>query len=180
MSRVKDNTCDFLFVGGEVIDGTGATRISADLAVTGDRVVAIDDLSNMTAGRKIDASGLIVAPGFIDVHTHDDNLLLREPHMTPKTSQGVTTVVVGNCGVSLAPLVLPDGPPPPPMDLLGDGGDYRYERFADYLDTLDETPAATDGILTARAGTWSRFRVLGGPVAVSHFTVRALRASGGL
>ncbi|MBI06967.1 MAG: D-aminoacylase [Rhodospirillaceae bacterium] len=144
MSGVKENACDFLFVGGEVIDGTGAERVRADLAVTGDRVSAIGDLSNMLAGRKIDATGRIVAPGFIDVHTHDDNLLFCEPDMTPKTSQGVTTVVVGNCGVSLAPLVLPDGPPPPPMDLLGDSGDYRYERFSDYLDSLEETPAATN------------------------------------
>ena len=144
MSGVKENACDFLFVGGEVIDGTGAERVRADLAVTGDRGSAIGELSNMLAGRKIDATGRIVAPGFIDVHTHDDNLLFCDPDMTPKTSQGVTTVVVGNCGVSLAPLVLPDGPPPPPMDLLGDSSDYRYERFSDYLDSLEETPAATN------------------------------------
>ena len=146
MNGAKEDSCDFLFAGGEVIDGTGAARISADLAVIGDRVTAIGDLSNMTAGRKIDASGRIVAPGFIDVHTHDDNLLFRNPDMTPKTSQGVTTVVVGNCGVSLAPLVLQNEPPPPPMDLLGGSSDYRYGRFADYLDTLDEMPAATNAV----------------------------------
>jgi N-acyl-D-amino-acid deacylase len=139
-----ENSCDYLFTGGEVIDGTGAKRLRADVAVTGDRITAIGDLSGMKAGRTVDASGRIVAPGFIDVHTHDDNLLFRDPDMTPKTSQGVTTVVVGNCGVSLAPLVLGDGPPPPPMDLLGSGSDYRFERFGDYLDTLDETPPAAN------------------------------------
>ena len=106
--------CDILFTGGDVIDGTGAARLRADVAVTGDRISAIGDLSEMQAARKIDARGRIVAPGFIDVHTHDDNLLFRDPDMTPKTSQGVTTVVVGNCGISLAPLVLGGSPPPPP------------------------------------------------------------------
>ncbi|MDP7344990.1 MAG: amidohydrolase family protein, partial [Alphaproteobacteria bacterium] len=108
---MNKNSCDILFAGGEVIDGTGAERVRADMAVTGDRISAIGDLSDMQAGRKIDATGRIVAPGFIDVHTHDDNLLFRDADMTPKTSQGVTTVVVGNCGVSLAPLVLGGAPP---------------------------------------------------------------------
>ncbi len=141
---MSETSCDYIFAGGDVIDGTGSAMVRADVAVAGDRITAIGDLSGMKAGRKVDASGRIVAPGFIDVHTHDDNLLFRDPDMTPKTSQGVTTVVVGNCGVSLAPLVLPDGPPPPPMDLLGDSSDYRYESFSDYLDTLDETPPAAN------------------------------------
>ena len=128
---MSKNSCDILFAGGEVIDGTGAERVRADMAVTGDRISAIGDLSDMQAGRKIDATGRIVAPGFIDVHTHDDNLLFRDADMTPKTSQGVTTVVVGNCGVSLAPLVLGGAAPPPPMDLLGNSADYRFERFGD-------------------------------------------------
>lgn len=144
MSEEQGKICDYLFVGGEVIDGTGAPRVRADVAVMGDRVIAIGDLSDMKAGRKVDATGRIVAPGFIDVHTHDDNLLFLEPDMTPKTSQGVTTVVVGNCGVSLAPLLLRDGPPPPPMDLLGDSDDYRYDSFGNYLDTVDENPPATN------------------------------------
>jgi len=157
---MSEHSCDILFAGGDVIDGTGSARVRADVAVTGDRISAIGDLSEMKFGRKVDASGRIVAPGFIDVHTHDDNLLFRDPDMTPKTSQGVTSVVVGNCGVSLAPLVLGDEPPPPPMDLLGDSGDYRYERFGDYLDTLDETPAAANaafliGHSTLRLGAMS-------------------------
>ncbi len=141
---MSKNSCDILFAGGEVIDGTGAERVRADMAVTGDRISAIGDLSDMQAGRKIDATGRIVAPGFIDVHTHDDNLLFRDADMTPKTSQGVTTVVVGNCGVSLAPLVLGGAAPPPPMDLLGGSADYRFERFGDYLDALDKTPPAAN------------------------------------
>ena len=86
-------------------------------------------------------SGRIVAPGFIDVHTHDDRALFATPEMAAKASQGVTTVVTGNCGISLAPLVLSDAPPPP-LDLIGAPADYRYERFADYLAALDRAPAA--------------------------------------
>jgi N-acyl-D-amino-acid deacylase len=157
---MTEKPSDILFTGGEVIDGTGAKRRRADVAVSGDRISAIGDLSEMPAGRKIDASGRIVAPGFIDVHTHDDNLLFRDADMTPKTSQGVTSVVVGNCGVSLAPLVLAGKPPPPPLDLLGDSDDYRFERFGDFLDALDETPAAANaafliGHSTLRLGAMS-------------------------
>jgi N-acyl-D-amino-acid deacylase len=160
MNEAAESACDILFAGGDVIDGTGATRVRADVAVTGDRITAIGDLSEMRAGRRVDASGRVVAPGFIDVHTHDDNLLFRDADMTPKTSQGVTTVVVGNCGISLAPLVLQDDAPPPPLDLLGNGSDYRFERFGDYLDALDETPAAANaafliGHSTLRLGAMS-------------------------
>ncbi len=160
MNETAENACDILFAGGEVIDGTGAKRVRADVAVTGARISAIGDLSETRAGRKVDASGRIVAPGFVDVHTHDDNLLFRDADMTPKTSQGVTTVVVGNCGISLAPLVLGGAPPPPPLDLLGNGDDYRFERFGDYLDALDENPPAANaafliGHSTLRLGAMS-------------------------
>ena len=102
--------------GGEVIDGTGRQRYRADVAIDDDRIVAVGDLSGAVAQTVIDAAGRIVAPGFIDVHTHDDRMLRDAGAMTPKVSQGVTTVVAGNCGISLAPLVLGDGPPPPPED----------------------------------------------------------------
>jgi N-acyl-D-amino-acid deacylase len=75
------------------------------------------------------------------VHTHDDRALFATPEMAAKASQGVTTVVTGNCGVSLAPVRLIDRPPPP-LDLIGEASDYRYERFADYLTALDKEPAA--------------------------------------
>ena len=133
--------CDLLIRGGEVIDGSGTTRYRADVAISGDRIAAVGDLATTAADVTIDAAGRIVAPGFIDAHTHDDRLALSDPGMTPKVSQGVTSVVVGNCGISLAPLVL-DRAPPPPMDLLGDRGWYRFARFGDYLDTLDREPPA--------------------------------------
>jgi N-acyl-D-amino-acid deacylase len=134
---------DFVLRGGEVVDGTGRSRFRADVAVAGDRIVAIGDSARGSGGREIDVSGLVIAPGFIDVHTHDDRALLATPDMAAKASQGVTTVITGNCGVSLAPLSFDYHPaPPPPLDLIGDRADYCYPSFADYLATLDRNPAA--------------------------------------
>src|SRR5437764_12059332 len=116
---------DFILRGGEVIDGTGRKRYRADVAVVGDRIAEIGDVSKTAGAREIDVAGKIVAPGFIDVHTHDDRALFAAPDMAAKASQGVTTVITGNCGVSLAPLVLDDRPPPP-LDLIGGPDDYRY------------------------------------------------------
>ncbi|MBL8330876.1 MAG: D-aminoacylase [Rubrivivax sp.] len=101
---------DILIHGGELIDGTGAPRRRADIGIRGGTVVAVGELQGQTAQRRINAQGLIVAPGFIDSHTHDDLLLLEHPAAHPKLLQGVTTVVTGNCGVSLAPMA-PDAPP---------------------------------------------------------------------
>src|SRR3954449_4227049 len=132
---------DWILRGGTVIDGTGAARFRADVAVGGDRIAAVGEIPKTQGAREIDVAGLIVAPGFIDVHTHDDRALFAAPDMAAKASQGVTTVVTGNCGVSLAPLTLDDRPPPP-LDLIGEQGDYLYPRFADYLAALDRSPAA--------------------------------------
>ena len=132
---------DWILRGGEVIDGSGRTRRRADVAITGDRIAEVGSVAKATSACEIDVSGKIVAPGFIDVHTHDDRALFATPEMAAKVSQGVTTVVTGNCGISLAPLLL-DKAPPPPLDLIGDIADYRYARFADYLAALDKSPAA--------------------------------------
>jgi len=147
---------DWILRGGTVIDGTGGPRRRADVAVTGDRIAAVGKVGKSKGAREIDASGLVIAPGFIDVHTHDDRALLASD-MAAKASQGVTTVITGNCGISLAPLSLKN-PPPPPLDLLGDIADYAYPRFVDYFDALDRSPpvinaAALVGHSTLRAGT---------------------------
>jgi hypothetical protein len=124
------------------VDGTGQPRYLADVAIVGDRIAAIGPaLPKATDAREIDVSGKIVAPGFIDVHTHDDRAFLASPEMAAKTSRGVTTVITGNCGISLAPLTL-DQSPPPPLDLIGGVNDYAYPRFGDYLDALDKSPPA--------------------------------------
>jgi N-acyl-D-amino-acid deacylase len=99
---------DLLIQGGTVIDGTRAPRFDADVGLRDGLIVAIGDLGGHPAVQVLDARGCIVAPGFIDAHTHDDQALLRQPEMAFKVSQGVTTVVTGNCGISAAPL--PAGP----------------------------------------------------------------------
>lgn len=137
---------DLLIRGGTVIDGTGAPRFAADLGLRGARIAAIGDLGAARAVQEIDATGLIVAPGFIDAHTHDDRALLADPAMTAKVSQGVTTVVAGNCGISLAPMPKPIAQPvTPPLDLLDPTGEwYRFSRFADYVQAVQDSPAAVN------------------------------------
>jgi N-acyl-D-amino-acid deacylase len=128
-----------------VIDGTRAPRYPADIGVSGGKIVEIGSLGG-EAKKEIDASGKIAAPGFIDAHTHDDRLMLSSPDMAPKVSQGVTTVVAGNCGISLAPA--PKGMRPPvavPLDLLDDEGRwFRFPTFKEYVQELNKKPAATN------------------------------------
>jgi N-acyl-D-amino-acid deacylase len=135
---------ELLLRGGTVIDGSGAPRRRADVAIADGRITAVGDLKPADAARVIDLDGLAVAPGFIDVHTHDDRLLLSDPSMAPKVSQGVTTVVVGNCGISLAPLG--GHTPVPPINLLvADATEdelQRFDSFSHYFAALDSAPAA--------------------------------------
>jgi len=132
---------DVVIRNGRVIDGSGAEAVEADVAIVKDRIVAIGRVAAGSGELELDISGKAVAPGFIDAHTHDDRALLVMPDMAAKASQGVTTVITGNCGISLAPLVL-DRPPPPPLDLIGDAEGYAFASFGAYLDALDERPAA--------------------------------------
>src|SRR2546421_9878906 len=128
------------------IDGTRAPRYQADIGVLGGKIAAIGKLDAASAHMEIDASNKVAAPGFIDAHTHDDRLMLTSPDMAPKVSQGVTTVVAGNCGCSLAPA--PNGMPKPvtpPLDLLDEeGGWFRFRTFRDYIAQLESHPAATN------------------------------------
>jgi N-acyl-D-amino-acid deacylase len=122
--------------GGQVIDGSGQPAFVADVALTGDTIVAIGDVSDVAADQIIDATGLVVAPGFIDVHTHDDLICITQPEMTPKISQGVTTLIVGNCGISAAPLRFCDGVSEP-FNLLGQQDDFAYDTFASYRQSIE-------------------------------------------
>lgn len=140
MSHQNTEPFDLILSGGLVVDGTNTKPYVADIGVRGDRIAEVGDLKGATAAERVDISHLAVSPGFIDSHTHDDNLLLRKRSMEPKISQGVTTVVTGNCGISLAPLL--NDSPPPPLDLLDLGGSYVFSTFADYLKALRETPPA--------------------------------------
>jgi N-acyl-D-amino-acid deacylase len=137
---------DLLIRNATIIDGTRAPRFQADVTIRNGLIERIGTSGNETAARAIDASGKILAPGFIDAHTHDDRLLLSGPDMAPKVSQGVTTVVAGNCGISLAPALrrMPK-PVTPPLDLLDDdGGWFRFSTFRQYVQELQNKPAATN------------------------------------
>ncbi|MBT9457652.1 MAG: D-aminoacylase [Burkholderiaceae bacterium] len=122
-----------LLEGGLVLDGSGAPGFIGDVLLAGDRIELIGtdlrDQIDMSGVEVVDCRGLAIAPGFIDVHTHDDAMLLQQPVMRPKISQGITTVIAGNCGISLLPLVTPT--PQPPLNLLGMES-FRHATMADY------------------------------------------------
>jgi N-acyl-D-amino-acid deacylase len=133
--------CDLVIRDATVFDGLGTPRFEADVAVTRDRIVAVGDLGNYEADRDVDADGLALAPGFIDAHTHDDRAVLCGPAcMLCKMSQGVTTVVVGNCGISLSPVRMKTRPAPP-LDLLGGEEWYTFGSFAEYAERLARDPS---------------------------------------
>jgi len=138
--------CDLLLRNATIIDGTGGPRFSGDIGIRGDRIAHIGDLSALHGDVEIDLGGRIAAPGFIDAHTHDDRLMLSGPDMAPKVSQGITTVIAGNCGISLAPMPRPiPQPVTPPLNLLDDqGGWFHFKTFAQYIAALRAQPAATN------------------------------------
>src|SRR5215475_10293550 len=127
--------CETLIRNAAVIDGSGSEPYHTDVAITGDRISATGKLDGHAARHRVEAAGSVLAPGFIDVHTHDDTSVIRRPEMLPKLSQGVTTVIVGNCGISAAPVRL-RGAPPDPMNLLGGADVFSYPTFASYVSAV--------------------------------------------
>ncbi len=141
-------SCDLLISGARVIDGSGRASQYQDVAVDRDRIVALGDCRRWQPDSRIDASGLTLAPGFIDTHTHDDLEAIENPVLLSKLSQGVTTVVAGNCGISLAPLQAADGFPPP-FPLLGDPGAFRYPTVTAYRQQIERQPPGVNLALLA-------------------------------
>ena len=139
--------CDTLIQNARVLDGSGAGPEVLDVAVRDGRICDIGPALKYTAPSTLDAQGMVLAPGFIDTHTHDDTTVIRDPQMLAKLSQGVTTVIVGNCGICAAPVTL-RGDPPDPMNLLGGAEAFRYPNFASYVTAIDDAqPAVNVGAL---------------------------------
>src|SRR5688572_13679046 len=132
----------WLLRGGTIIDGTAGPRYVADVRVRDGRIAEIGTGLSARDEPEIDVAGRVVAPGFIDVHTHDDQVVLESPEMLFKISQGVTTVVVGNCGISLAPLVHANAPPP--LNLLGGPGKHIYPTMRAYAQAVDAVRPAVN------------------------------------
>ncbi len=140
---------DLVLRNAVIIDGSGAPRFEGDIAVRKSVIARLGAIGDARAEREVDLRGKVAAPGFIDAHTHDDRLMLSDPDMAAKVSQGVTTVVAGNCGVSLAPMPgSMHGVPTPPLDLLDDDGQwFRFSSFAAYVRELEQQPPATNSVL---------------------------------
>ena len=143
---------DLVIRGGTVVDGTGAARFVADVAVDGGIITAVGHIS--AQGREeVDATGKIVAPGFVDIHTHYDGQATWDSEMGPSSWHGVTTVVMGNCGVGFAPakkdkhdwlIGLMEGVEDIPGTALAEGMKWDWETFPEYLDALERRPRTID------------------------------------
>ena len=137
---------DIIIRNGTVIDGTGREGYRADVAIDGQRITAIGDLANETAVREIDARGLVVTPGFVDLHTHLDAQVGWDPYMTSSSWHGVTTVLMGNCGVTFAPVVEQDrtflaemmeSVEDVPRAAILDGLPWDWSTYGEYLDSVE-------------------------------------------
>ncbi len=143
---------DLLIHGGTIVDGSGGETYCADVAVNGDRIVAIgQDLG--AAKERLDASGCYVTPGFVDIHTHYDGQATWDQEMAPSSWHGVTTVVMGNCGVGFAPAApdrhewligLMEGVEDIPGSALSEGMSWNWESFPEYLDALEGLARSVD------------------------------------
>ncbi|HUF20021.1 MAG TPA: amidohydrolase family protein [Burkholderiales bacterium] len=159
---------DLLIRGGTVVDGTGEPGRTADIAVDGGTIAAVG--TGIGRGhREIDADGLLVTPGFVDVHTHYDGQATWDPYLTPSSWHGVTTTVFGNCGVGFAPvrpgtspylINLMEGVEDIPGTVLAEGVSFEWESFPQYLDALGATPKVMD-IAAQVPHTALRFYVMG-------------------
>ncbi len=134
---------DCVIYNALILDGSGTDAVYGDLAIHAGKIAALGDLAEADTNESFDAQGLVLAPGFIDVHTHDDIQVIRTPNMLPKISQGITTVIVGNCGISASPVTLRDNLPDP-MNLLGNMNDFRFANLASYKSAVNEARPAVN------------------------------------
>ena len=143
---------DLKIVGGTLVDGTGGDRYTGDVGMKDGKIVAVGTCDE-SAAETIDASGAIVAPGFIDIHTHYDGQVSWDEELTPSSIHGVTTCVMGSCGVGFAPvrptdharlIELMEGVEDIPGTALAEGITWGWETFPDYMDVLDRMPHTID------------------------------------
>jgi N-acyl-D-aspartate/D-glutamate deacylase len=186
---------DVKIAGGSVVDGTGAARRRADVGIRDGRVVAIGDVDE-PAARTIDADGLVVAPGFVDIHTHYDAQAFWDPALTPSPLHGVTTIVGGNCGFTIAPLAASEADylmrmlarvEGMPLESLAAGVPWDWQSFGEYLDRLDGTLAVNAGFLVGHSalrrvamGDRSHEPATGDDIAAMRRTLGESLAAGGL
>ncbi len=142
---------DIVIRNGQVVDGTGKDKFSADVAIKGDRIAAVGAPGSFKGASEIDAAGKVVAPGFIDVHTHDDTALIDNPTMAMKASQGVTTVICGNCGVSASPYLRSDIGHF--LSLIVKKQENISRNFAEFADKVDAAKPAINGAFLIGHGT---------------------------
>ena len=143
---------DLIIKNGTVYDGTGDKPFIADIAIKGRKIEAIGELDEVSK-QTINAEGKVVAPGFVDIHTHYDGQVTWDPYLRPSTYHGVTTVVMGNCGVGFSPckpeerdwlISLMEGVEDIPGTALHEGINWQWESFPEYLDILENKPLAID------------------------------------
>ena len=143
---------DIVIRGGTIINGTGKPRFTGDVGITADQISEVG--GKLGPGRReMDASGLLVTPGWVDVHTHYDGQAMWDPMLSPSCWHGVTTTMFGNCGVGFAPvrtehrgalMDLMEGVEEIPGVVLSDGLTWEWESFPDFLDALERRPHAID------------------------------------
>ncbi len=143
---------DLIIRGGAIVDGTGGEPYVGDIAIDGDRIAAVGKALG-SARREIDATGQIVTPGWVDIHTHYDGQATWDPLMGPSSWHGVTTAIMGNCGVGFAPvkpdqheflIELMEGVEDIPGSALAEGIDWKWETFPEYLDALEAKKRTID------------------------------------
>src|ERR1700690_858264 len=143
---------DLVIRGGELADGRGGPLVESDIAVKDGRIAAVGSFAG-TGREEVAARGLLVTPGFVDIHTHYDGQATWDPYLTPSSWHGVTSVVFGNCGVGFAPvrpgstpylINLMEGVEDIPGTVLAEGVKFDWESFPDYLDALEAAPKVID------------------------------------